>query len=744
MNYTSLNDGDQVSPSLAIAQKIALSTPHALFCSFSVRGDGSNTKKVPRKFNGEYWVDGVDADTPVANLITSKFLTEYKDPPEPNGYLGLVLHNQIKDPFDSPEYTLVCIDADTKRKPENEPYHIVIGALSKWARENNHLREIGYSGKGGFHVFIWAKVDQRIQKKYQLSTGQDIEVFGGIVGKKASVMLSGKKLAGDLQSEPVDLFELFEQLGVKQKVMDKPVDKPEPLFPKLPLAPNTNPKDWTSDYDKAQQALTFLDPDMEHDEWVAIGMALKDGLQDQGLTLWLQWSQQGSKFKSQREVEQKFHSFKGNGIHINSLFAKATELGWNNPNKGKSKKSSPLDDFKIVKNDMGEFIDPETGEVIDESNLGWSEVKPSSQLKPVNYIIDGFLANTFMVVAGQPGVGKTVAMLSLAMAVAGFNIPNSDAINKKPRKILYVTEDSEQVERSLIGYSKMYQIPFDEIQNKFVLIEARRSQLPKVLELIYNVKRHTIDNVTPWLVIDTSNATLDIENENDNSEVGKFMSGIKAHIHDELKTPVAIVTHTNKMVSKKDDEAAARGASAFTGDPRLTAVIFMDDDKNRYIRLGKKRYEPKFDEMIFETEFYHEMVIDENGDLQDVKCIITVPKISSAQDRVTAQINEKENAKQQKIKNIKDSASVHIINMFNQNPNGLLMRKGRCAPTAPKWVPKGVSEMTLESIFKHCEATNTELKNEVKEYVWNHVVVAANDGWNWLKMVNGVIVNANV
>ena len=52
--------------------------------------------------------------------------------------------------------------------------------------------------------------------------------------------------------------------------------------------------------------------------------------------------------------------------------------------------------------------------------------------------------------------------------------------------------------------------------------------------------------------------------------------------------------------------------------------------------------------------------------------------------------------------------------------------------------------MTLESIFKHCEATNTELKNEVKEYVWNHVVVAANDGWNWLKMVNGVIANANV
>jgi len=533
-------------------------------------------------------------------------------------------------------------------------------------------------------------------------------------------------------------------LGIKTVEKEQ---KPESLFPKPSLAPTTNPKDWISEEEKAKQALSFID-NTDRDSWIGVASAIHASFGEAGFQLFNEWSSSSSNYKGPEDCWKTFNSFKNNdgptARTMATYYKEAMQYGWQHPNKGKTKKSNPLDDFKIVKNDMGEFIDPETGEVIDESNLGWSEVKPSSQLKPVNYIIDGFLANTFMVVAGQPGVGKTVAMLSLAMAVAGFNIPNSDAINKKPRKILYVTEDSEQVERSLIGYSKMYQIPFDEIQNKFVLIEARRSQLPKVLELIYNVKRHTIDNVTPWLVIDTSNATLDIENENDNSEVGKFMSGIKAHIHDELKTPVAIVTHTNKMVSKKDDEAAARGASAFTGDPRLTAVIFMDDDKNRYIRLGKKRYEPKFDEMIFETEFYHEMVIDENGDLQDVKCIITVPKISSAQDRVTSQINEKENAKQQKIKNIKDSASVHIINMFNQNPNGLLMRKGRCAPTAPKWVPKGVSEMTLESIFKHCEATNTELKNEVKEYVWNHVVVAANDGWNWLKMVNGVIANANV
>ena len=266
MNYTSLNDGDQLSPSLAIAQRIALSNPNALFCSFSVRGDGINTKKVPRRFNGEHWIDGVDAETSASNLIDSKQLSQYKDPPEPNGYLGLVLHNQIKDPFDSPEYTLVCIDADTKRKPNNVKYHLAITKLSKWARDNDHLREIGYSGKGGFHVFIWAKVDTRIQRKYQLSTGQDIEVFGGVVGKKASVMLSGKSMDGKLQSEPVDLFELFNELGIKTVEKEQ---KPEFLFPKLPLAPTTNPKDWISEEEKAKQALSFID-NTDRDSWIGV------------------------------------------------------------------------------------------------------------------------------------------------------------------------------------------------------------------------------------------------------------------------------------------------------------------------------------------------------------------------------------------------------------------------------------------------------------------------------------------
>jgi len=448
-------------------------------------------------------------------------------------------------------------------------------------------------------------------------------------------------------------------------------------------------------------------------------MALKDGLQDQGLTLWLQWSQQGSKFKSQREVEQKFHSFKGNGIHINSLFAKATELGWNNPNKGKSKKSNPLDDFKpYLKNEMGEFTDPETGEI--QQITGWEEQPYDlNDIPPIDYLIDGFLAHSFSVIAGQPGVGKTTSILSLAMAAAGINIPDSDAKCEKPRKIIYVSEDLEQVKRTLFAYTKLFNIPTELIQSRFVLIESKRSDVKEVLKLAYNVQNHILDNETPWLIIDTANATLDIESENDNSEVGKFMAALKEIIYTKLKTSISIITHTNKLISKKDDDAAARGASAFTGDATLTAVIFLDDDKNRFIRLTKHRYEPIHYEMQFITHIHNEAKINRHGNLQDFRCIVTVAKSSSIEERKEKLQEQKEETKTVKRKQILDSAAIYIQNLINQNPHGVIIKKSAGGlMTAPDEF-KQMLIIKWDDVFDNVKGSKNdyEIKKTVKDYV---------------------------
>jgi RecA-family ATPase len=199
---------------------------------------------------------------------------------------------------------------------------------------------------------------------------------------------------------------------------------------------------------------------------------------------------------------------------------------------------------------------------------GWQEVDfDINTLEPVDFLVDGFVAHSFSVIAGQPGVGKTTAMLSIALVAAGFKIGTSPLKCEARRKIIYVSEDTAQIRRSLYAYAAHFGLSAAELKEWFVLVESRRSDVAQLLELAHNVMRHTVNGERPWLIIDTANATLDIENENDNSEVGLYMAALKQTIFTQLDTSIAIITHTNKHISRDDDSAMARGASAFTGMP---------------------------------------------------------------------------------------------------------------------------------------------------------------------------------
>ena len=234
---------------------------------------------------------------------------------------------------------------------------------------------------------------------------------------------------------------------------------------------------------------------------------------------------------------------------------------------------------------------------------GWPErTLTIGQIKPIRYMVKGFWAHSFMVLAGQPGIGKTTAIISLCMVMAGLQAKDCELTATKKRKTIIVTEDSDQVERTLTGYARHYGISASALSDWFVIIDAKRSNVKDLLMLAHNVIKHTVDNVRPLLVLDTANATMDIDNENDNSEVGAYIAALKQTIYIQLDTPVCIITHTNKTISKSDSDATARGASAFTGDATLTGILFEDETKTRYMRLVKTRYQPNFREIKFQSD----------------------------------------------------------------------------------------------------------------------------------------------
>ena len=647
--------------SQTIALKLGSAYQAASFCTFSL--DGS--KKIPHKRDGSM---GVARDTPPESLFTTEDIWSMEAMPH-GQYFGLVLQKAAAIPDRG---HLVVLDVDLKHSQTTT--NMAITKMARWVKANQALTEISVSGKGR-HIFLIAKTADNILPKYKLAAGQEVEVFGLDNSAGKSVLLSGSQLTGDL-IEVEDLHALLSEWGI---IEQHQLNQPKPTTNQSPIdfSPILKPQD---EYARAANALQFISPDSEYPQWIELGQALHTAFGGQGKDMWQQWSSQGSKYQGDKDIDTHWKSFhQGKGIGLGTLFHTAKQNGWEPPTKASERKSA-VEDFQNLLNPV-----PATPSSQDEPEpQGWPELTLDiSSLKPIDYLIQGFWAHSFFVLAGQPGVGKTTAVISACMVMAGFQIGDTPLISKTRRKTIFVTEDSDQITRTLFAYAKHFHISPQDLLNWFVVIDAKRSDVKDLLTLAHNVLRHTVDNIRPHLVLDTANSTMAIDNENDNSEVGSYLAALKQTIFVQMHTPISILTHTNKTISRQDSDAMARGASAFTGDATLTGILFMDEDNTRYLKLTKTRYEPDFREIRFDSQLFPEIVIDQYGEPQTMLCRIAIPQPSTETDRKQLNANKQEDKRQQQITDAADAACNFIQTLINTHA-AVIMRKGPGRPNVPK------------------------------------------------------------
>lgn len=232
------------------------------------------------------------------------------------------------------------------------------------------------------------------------------------------------------------------------------------------------------------------------------------------------------------------------------------------------------------------------------TDLIWTEVDLSDlELEPIDYLIDGFLARSLMVLVGMPGLGKSTAMVSLAAVIAGIRIPGSPLEAPVPgRKIIVVTEDVGQFKRNLVALSRNCGVDVEALKKAFVLFPARRVIAQELVGLKAKVEAYTVYTpegvmLRPWLVFDTTSSSIQLDDENSNAEVSSAIAWLKAEFFEAMECSVCLVTHTTKQATPKDFTATARGAGAWAGDVTLTAGIFGDAGQ-RALKLGKRRYSP--------------------------------------------------------------------------------------------------------------------------------------------------------
>ena len=699
---------DTFSQSQTLACKIGAVAPDAVFCTFALQG----SKKIPYKRSGQ----GVARDTDPNDLYNAEDVWAMESCPH-GQYLGLVQQRPI---ISASGNYLVCLDVDMKHA--SGPTNVAIQRMAKYVKQKQMLTEVSVSGRGR-HVFLWVqppKESDQVLPKYKLGGGQELEVFGLPNSAGKSVLLSGNAVVGEFQ-EAVDLYDLLKDWGIiEQHQLQEP--KPAPVATQSFDFTQLGSRLDDSDLDRAVKALHHISPDCDYDQWIELGQALHTEFGEAGLGPWMTWSMAGNKFAGTKDIEVHWKSFhQGKGVGLGTLFKYAKDCGYEPPTKQTERKSA-VEDFAAVIN---------APVATDAPDPSWPELTLDlTRLNPIDYLIEGFIAHSFFILAGQPGVGKTTAVISLCMVMAGFKVDNCEIHSKIRRKSIIVTEDSDQIIRTLFAYSKHYGI--QNLNDWFVVIDARRSNAKDLLRLAHNIERHTVNGIRPLLVLDTANATMDIDNENDNSEVGAYIAAIKQTIFIQQRAPVFILTHANKTISRQDSDAMARGASAFTGDATLTGVLFMDEDNQRYLKLTKTRYEPKFREIKFDSITFPELVITPAGDVQEIICRVAIPAMSSEQDRRQAAAERQSDKKQQQVQDICDQACNYVQSIINQHGQ-VIMRRGPGRPIVPKELT-GMHQLEWPAIYLAVPQANQSYSRRAVGAAIFQRFAPDHEGFGWVQL----------
>lgn len=175
------------------------------------------------------------------------------------------------------------------------------------------------TGGGGLHLYF-AKPDAdlawKMPKEYH---GIDIKQGGGFVVIPGSLHASGSEYT----------WHSFAKSDVAGLVI-----LPAPLAKLIARAKVQRMEGDHSDTDirDIEHMLTYLDPDMGHDDWFKVGMAVHRGMDgsQEGFSAWDAWSSRGAKY-SAGEMSARWHSFGkrvSSSVTIATLVAMAQRHGW--------------------------------------------------------------------------------------------------------------------------------------------------------------------------------------------------------------------------------------------------------------------------------------------------------------------------------------------------------------------------------------------------------------------------------
>lgn len=228
-------------------------------------------------------------------------------------------------------------------------------------------------------------------------------------------------------------------------------------------------------------------------------------------------------------------------------------------------------------------------------------------LHPDEFVIDGFMAAGLTTIAGAWGAGKSTNLIPLFATAAHLTPAAWDIGHQEIRRhVVWITEAPHQARTTL--YSMAQEVgaaSWAEFGEWFHLVPSRRLEPKNAAKRVkmfadafaYRDAKGFL--VRPVIVLDTASANIDLECENDASEVGKMMSALK-----ELRAPIVVIGHTPKSVVRSDlADQSFRGSGVWEADAEQTFYLLHDASAEmRFLAARKIRFSgPTFTEVDFGT-----------------------------------------------------------------------------------------------------------------------------------------------
>jgi hypothetical protein len=373
------------------------------------------------------------------------------------------------------------------------------------------------------------------------------------------------------------------------------------------------------------EMLEGLDPTQfrDHTKWLELMMACHHATGGDGRDEFLEWSASDPQYaKDSWLVGRRWDSLHADGsgrrITMKSLFKALYDAGQGD----RIPRDSAADDFAGFEDE--DWLPPEPEPEVRQKIAAAADARRRRRvtefsLQPNEWVIDNFMLTGLNLVAGTWGVGKSTNLIPVAATVAhltptgpGWDLPRP----RLRRKVAWITEDHHQAMLTLMSIERMQgAASAEEMMEWFIIEEARRmgpADLAKSISELVDELSYENDygfTVRPLIVVDTSSSNLDLDSENDNSEVGKAMAALK-----ETRAPVILVGHTAKDIKRSDLESMSfRGGGAYEADARGTYYLIHDEtdgvDAGRHLILRKRRFaDPAFTEVAFDGHFGNEQV----------------------------------------------------------------------------------------------------------------------------------------